>query len=424
MQCEPLDGGELLMEIDLNRLTGIGKPWKFVNTRYDDDKQEMEMLLEYDERQAPCPKCGPICSFHDRAPERRWQHPAMCLYNAFVVCRVPRTKCTEHGVLTIEPEWAAPRGQFTLMFEAKVIELLQMCQKQERVAKMMGISADSVRTIMKSAVELGLARREAANPKHLAIDEKSYGKGHNYMTVFTNGDSSHVIDVITGRGTEEVVKGIEAILSPKARQGVAITSMDMAASYAKAASVTCPNAKRVVDRYHVSVHVGKAIASARRQGVKELNEAGETEKAKALKGVLPALRYNPANRPAKHQEVFDAALQASETVATVWKHGELLRGFYDRIPKRIAKNYLTRWVDTAQNLKIPSLTHLGNLVERHFHGILDGKLLKCSNAVAESINSKIQEFKTAARGFKSFERYRFNTLFYCGGLDMLPQKTR
>ena len=45
MQCEPLDGGEMLMEIDLNRLTGIGKPWKFIDTRYDDDKQEMEMLL-------------------------------------------------------------------------------------------------------------------------------------------------------------------------------------------------------------------------------------------------------------------------------------------------------------------------------------------------------------------------------------------
>ena len=46
-----------------------------------------------------------------------------------------------------------------------------------------------------------------------------------------------------------------------------------------------------------------------------------------------------------------------------------------------------------------------------------------TNAVTEGLNSKIQQMRSVARGFRNFENYKIAILFYCGKLDMYPQKT-
>jgi hypothetical protein len=56
--------------------------------------------------------------------------------------------------------------------------------------------------------------------------------------------------------------------------------------------------------------------------------------------------------------------------------------------------------------------HLPNLLNYFKHPI--------SNAVTEGLNSKIQTVKANARGYRSFDGFRYSVLFYCGGLDMTP----
>jgi len=412
------------MTLSLSRLTGITHPWKFIGESLDDEKMECVLELTYDGKSAPCPECGAICPFHDRSAPQRWQHLSMCLYKTFVICRLPRTKCEKHGVKTISPEWAAPRGSFTLAFESMVIQWLLVSKKQEGVARMMGISDDSVRTIMRSAVDRGLLVRPEPSPEHLGTDEKTYGKGHKYMTVFSDGDTGTVIDVIDGRESETVRKSLQQIIKPKALKLVKICSLDMSKGFFKALRAACPNAKLCFDRFHVSQHMCKAIGNARRQGVRELGAAGDEEGVKALKGTLNALRRNPETRSAKDDEKFEAAMAASTTVATVWQHGEVLRQFWDKVSNKRAKGFLRKWVDSATGSDIACLRRVGRTVDSHLQGTLDAKIEDKTNAIAESLNSKIQEIRTIARGFKSFDRYRFNTLFYCGGLQLLPQETR
>jgi transposase len=61
---------------------------------------------------------------------------------------------------------------------------------------------------------------------------------------------------------------------------------------------------------------------------------------------------------------------------------------------------------------------------RHLDNILTYLKHRITNAVAEGLNSKIQQVKSAARGFRKFENYRIAILFFCGKLDMYPQKSR
>jgi transposase len=41
-----------------------------------------------------------------------------------------------------------------------------------------------------------------------------------------------------------------------------------------------------------------------------------------------------------------------------------------------------------------------------------------SNGTSEGFNSRIQAIKSAARGFRIFENYRIQILFYCGTLSL------
>jgi len=60
--------------------------------------------------------------------------------------------------------------------------------------------------------------------------------------------------------------------------------------------------------------------------------------------------------------------------------------------------------------------------KKHWDGLQGYILHPISNAAAEGFNSKIQNIKTSARGFRNFENFRYAILFYCGKLDLLPAR--
>lgn len=66
-------------------------------------------------------------------------------------------------------------------------------------AALLGLSRQTVQSIMDRAVARGLERREATHIPRLGIDEKSFTKGHDYITVLTDVDGSRVLDVVPER---------------------------------------------------------------------------------------------------------------------------------------------------------------------------------------------------------------------------------
>ncbi len=55
---------------------------------------------------------------------------------------------------------------------------------------------------MKRAVERGLAKRDLEGIRYVGIDEKSFGKGQDYVSVMTDPKASRVIEVAEGRSEE------------------------------------------------------------------------------------------------------------------------------------------------------------------------------------------------------------------------------
>ena len=127
---------------------------------------------------------------------------------------------------TIGVSWAEKHSRFTLLFEAFAIDVLQASQSIQSAALLLGIDWSTAQVIMKRAVARGLERRSLDQVRHVGIDEKSFGKGQDCVTVMTDIDQSRVLDVTPDR-TMESADALWKTLSRKQRRKVKAVCMDM-----------------------------------------------------------------------------------------------------------------------------------------------------------------------------------------------------
>jgi transposase len=180
-----------------------------------------------------------------------------------LVARLPRCRCPEHGVKTVIPPWAAKSSQFMLLFQSLAIEVIQACRTVKAAAKLLRLSWSSVHTIMARAVERGREPRDDGPIVHLGIDEMSFAKGQDYVTVLTDIDGSRVVEVAPGR-TESAAEFMLQSLTDQQRLGVQAIAADMLPACATAAAKHLPNAELVDDRFHVAKHLGEFVSGRQR----------------------------------------------------------------------------------------------------------------------------------------------------------------
>ena len=60
--------------------------------------------------------------------------------------------------------------------------------------------------------------------------------------------------------------------------------------------------------------------------------------------------------------------------------------------------------------------------DNHLRGVVNALETRTDSAKHENVNGKIQAILAKARGFKNFDRFRVNVLFYFGKLDIFPLK--
>jgi len=144
-----------------------------------------------------CTICKNPARLHDHR-YRRWRHLDSCNHKTIVEADVPRVKCPKHRVKQISVTWAIKGSRFTAEFESTVLLWLQ-CDSTSTVAENFGLSWDEVDGIMSRAVKRGLAKREKTAPKNIGIDETSFQKHHEYVTVILDKDTDTIIDILDDR---------------------------------------------------------------------------------------------------------------------------------------------------------------------------------------------------------------------------------
>ena len=103
---------------------------------------------------------------------------------------VPQVDCPKHVIRQPHVPWAEPSGRFTSLFEAMTISWLKVATIKavsEQIKVLWDVSTGIPLESWERAVNWGLARRESRPLEDLAVDETSFQKRHEYVTVLRKG---------------------------------------------------------------------------------------------------------------------------------------------------------------------------------------------------------------------------------------------
>lgn len=355
---------------------------------------------------------GELCKVYDHAPEREWRHLDTMQYKTYIKCKLPRIIASNGKVKTVQPNWASGYERHTYLFEHAVIDLLKATKNQTKTALLMRCGFNIVNRILHVSTQRGMGRRNYSQVvfDQLSIDEKSFRKGHHYITVLSHPHSGCVLDVGEDRTKESVKSLLNKSLTNEQLQQVKAISMDMWKAFISTAQEMLPNAAIVHDRFHLVKYLNEAIDKVRRREVKQHEE---------LKNSRYALLKNPENLTEKQRIHFDAIAGANYEVSKAWQVRENFKDLFSSEKLYAWKLYL-KWTVDSQKRKIKEIDKVVAMFNNHIKGVVNALLMNLNNAMAERLNGKIQELKTVGKGYRTFTNFRSAILFFHGGLNLYP----
>ena len=398
-----------------SQILGIQKPWKVTDVKISLADDEVEVTVVHGSGKLTCPKCGKKCSGYDKR-QRRWRHLDTCQLKTLLLADVPRVQCPEHGVVTVNVPWAEPGSGFTALFEALVIDWLKQASTSA-VSERLRLSWNAVDGIMQRAIKRGLARRVELSPKQLSVDETSYRKGHDYVTVVTDQEQGVVVHVSEDRDTDSL-KSFYDQLSEAQLSDIESVCMDMWPAYIKATreAIDDADSKIAFDRFHVAQYMGKAVDQVRRQEHRQLLKLGDER----MKGTKYQWLRNRANMNWHQQRSFSALRQSTLKTARAWAIKECASRLWDYESRTWAHKGWKRLINWMARSRLKPMQDTAKTLRKHLWGILNAVVLGVDNSHAESMNSRIKTVKARARGFRNKQRFRNAIYFHLGGLQLYP----
>jgi transposase len=400
-------------------ILGIAAPWEVVRVELDDAAKAVHVWLE--ERAGTsftCPDCQTVSPLYDHV-DRSWRHLDTCQYETRLHARVPRITCATHGVKTVLVPWATPHSRFTVLFEQLAIAWLKEATPAA-VARRLGLSWEEANGIVERAVKRGLARRSSTAARYLGIDEHSYLKHFQFVTMVVDLERQTVLHVADDRTAETLASYFDG-LSLDERLAIEAIVMDMWDPYRRTVRDYVPDGdlKIVFDRFHVMRHVVEAMDQVRRRENRVLRQQGDHRltgtKFLWLKTHVTRRDFTPAMR---HQ--FRRLRRSMLKSARAWAMKEAFRRLWNFRSVAAAHAFFARWQAWAIRSRLRPMIHVAGIIRRHLANVLNYINYPLTNAVTEGLNAKIQWIKYSSRGFRNRERFKLAIYFHCGGLDLSP----
>ena len=283
--------------------------------------------------------------------------------------------------------------------------------------RLLRLSWDETWHLMDRAVKRGLAAKPPKIPAHVGVDEKAAGRGQDYITVVSDLDAG-TVEHIADERRQASLDGYFTRFSAEQRERIQAVAMDMWQPYILSvrAHLTDPDSKIVFDRYHVMGYLGNAVDTVRKREHRALAKTGDT----TLTGSKYLWLYSAENLPERHVERFAALRAVDLKTGRAWAIKENLRRLWNYRRRGWGERHWRRWYFWATHSRLQPVIDAAKTLKRHEAGLLSYFAHRITNATAESLNSRIQAIRVAARGYRNRENFKTAIYFHCGGLQLYP----
>jgi transposase len=215
-----------------------------------------------------------------------------------------------------------------------------------------------------------------------------------------------VLDILEDRSKENLLKWLD-------ERGLAwcavvqIACSDMWDAYQDAAAKKLPNARRVVDRFHVMKNLNEALTKARRAIQKD---ADETTK-ELLKGCRWLLVKNRENLTEEQEKKLAGMLAASPELKSCYELKESFRDLFNQnLSYQTAEKRLQRWVVEVDASPFKALKSVLKTLRNWWQEILNYFDGRYNNGFAEGVNLKIKMLNRRGYGYRNFNSFRLHVL--------------
>ena len=402
-----------MIEEFFNSLLSFPNYWIVENVEHDVLADEVNIYVKFDVKVYKEMYPEKYLGIHDYNNYRTWRHLDILQYKTYINARLPRLKNIDSTIKTIKPFWGTLSDRHTYLFERRIIDTLLATKNQTKTSLLQQCSFDMVNRILHQSTQRGLESRDKnIIYTQLSIDEKSFKKGHNYVTVLSDPETGNIIDVSEGRTKASCNKLINNNLNTKQKEKVEQVSIDMWEAFINTVKEVLPKSKIVHDRFHLVKYLNNAVDMVRRREVKKHEE---------LKNSKYALLKNQFNLTIKQYFKFEEVLSLNTKVGLAWRLKECFKGLFGSPDYYDAQRRFTDWLSFCNWENIPEISKVAKMFINHFVGVCNALVETISNAMAERLNGKIQEIKTVGRGYRTYNNFRSAILFFNGGLNLYPQ---
>jgi len=389
---------------------GLGEEWAVVKTEFNALAKRLDIYLDFlPGTQFLCPVCNVPNKVYDTT-ERIWQHLNFFQHATYIHARLPRVDCQTDGVKQIQVPWARERSGFTLLFEAMIMALadeMPICS----IAEMVGVHDTRIWRIVEHYVNKDVDNLDLSKVSKVGVDETSSKRGHQYVTLFVDMDTSKVIFVTKGKDAD-TLKAFTAHL--EAHNGTADQiiefSSDLSPAFISGITTYFPNAHITFDKFHVMKLLNKAVDETRRS--EQMQENG-------LKSSRYVWLKNPNNLSKKEQAKLATFAGRKLKTGRAYRMKLLFQELFNYDEARAIAS-LKKWYFWATHSRLEPIKAFARTLKKHWNGIVRWFKTKLTNGILEGLNSLVQAAKARARGYRSVEYFKLMIYMVAGKMGRLP----
>ena len=455
-----------------SRLLRLGKGVLVKKVRFEPDRVVVEVALR--RRRLLCPECGystrarkdtrPGCSV--------WRHLDLGVWRLEIHCHRRRLWCPVHGARTEGVPFARPRSEFTRDFECLVAWLATRTDKTT-ITQVLRIDWYTVGRIIKRVCDDELDPDRLNGLFEIGIDEVSWKKQHNYLTLIADHQRRCVVWGCEGKGETAADAFFEALdpepaapspppacqppepaimvpfgpcatvpaghgipaawLAPGSELDPAIVArasrltavaMDMTGGYAKSVRHHAPQAIICIDPYHVVQLANQALDEVRRAYWNELRSLGEKDAAKRFKDARWSLLKRPEKLTGKQAATLARIRAAGGEVWRAYTLKEAVRGIFEPgLSLEDVTILIDRLLSRLARSRLEPFVRLGKTIRKHRDGILAAIRLGINQGRTEALNNKVRLITRRAYGFHSAKAALALIMLTCGPITLhLPHE--
>jgi len=362
-----------------------------------------------------CSGCGcRVRSGKDRRT-RFWRHLDLGGMRFKLRYAIRRVDCPRCGVVVEAVPWADTGSHFTHDFENHIGYLAQKTDKTT-IVNTMRVAWRTVGALVARVVDRFRPGDSLDGLTHIGVDELSYRKHHQYITVVIDHVNERVVWARPGKSAETLGEFFKE-LGPERRQKIESVTMDMSPAYIAAVKAAVPEAQMIFDRFHVQRLAHDALDEVRRSEVRELKG---TEEGKALKRTRFILHKSPWNLESLEEQKLTELKRVNGPIYRAYLLKESLAGILDGRQINVAREKLTEWISWASHSRLEPFQKLARTVKGHLAGILAYVQTRLTNARTEGTNGKIRTITRRSYGFHSASNLIALVYLCCSGILLLP----